>query len=329
MRAPLDPARKASYALVVLGLFAVARWDLGACLLAGLFAYLLLDLTERLLREAGVRPLAARACAVVLFLVVAVLLSLILISFTRLGLSRLPLLLDRLLPRLDGTADRFGLSLPIDSAADLRAYVLDAARENVRSITATSGVLTHGFFRILLAVAAALAKFLASRAADPPAAHFHSALSRECAARGARLWASFELVAGAQVLAAALNAAATAAFLFAAAVPFRTVLTLATFVCGMVPAAGAFASGALVAAAALTRSPQLALAAAVFLLLWHKLRHVVAGRIAGGRADLPLWAVLMSLLAGDALMGVPGLILAPTLLHYAREELRALPEPAP
>jgi predicted PurR-regulated permease PerM len=38
-----------------------------------------------------------------------------------------------------------------------------------------------------------------------------------------------------------------------------------------------------------------------------------------------MWETLLAILLGEVVLGVPGIILAPTLLHYAKEELRALP----
>ena len=38
-----------------------------------------------------------------------------------------------------------------------------------------------------------------------------------------------------------------------------------------------------------------------------------------------MWMTLLGIVVGEAMMGVPGVLLAPALLHYAREELRAIP----
>jgi predicted PurR-regulated permease PerM len=38
-----------------------------------------------------------------------------------------------------------------------------------------------------------------------------------------------------------------------------------------------------------------------------------------------MWVTLLGLLAGEALMGVPGVLIAPAMLHYLRDELRDLP----
>jgi predicted PurR-regulated permease PerM len=84
-------------------------------------------------------------------------------------------------------------------------------------------------------------------------------------------------------------------------------------------------SGTLIVAAALTRSDHLALASLAFLLIAHKGGYFLNSRVVGGRMETPTWAILLGLLAGEALMGVTGVILAPSLIHYALAELKAIP----
>jgi predicted PurR-regulated permease PerM len=81
----------------------------------------------------------------------------------------------------------------------------------------------------------------------------------------------------------------------------------------------------LIVAAALTRSDRLALIALVFLVVVHKGGYFLNSRIVGARTETPTWAILLGLLIGEALLGVTGAILAPTLIYYVRAELRAVP----
>lgn len=321
----LSGPRKVSYLLLGVALLAVARLGLGPCLLAGLFSYLILDRTDLLLGKMGVRPALARWCALVLFAVVAGLLAAVFVSFIRIGLERLPLLLDRVLPRLNELATDLGLPWPVDNAHELREYILNAAKENAQAVTKTSGLLTRGFFQIVVGVAVAVLRFLSQE--PPPAgrADLHAELLHECRHRASLFIASFERVMGAQIVIAAINAAATAAFLLSIEIPFRTFLILTTFVCGMLPIVGNVISNVVIVAAALTRSNHLAFIALVFLVVVHKAEYFLNSRVVGSRIQLPMWATLLALLAGEALMGVPGVILAPTLLYYAREELRLIP----
>ncbi len=318
--------RKLAYALFALSLYVVARFDLGPCLLAGLFSYMILSRTDRLLLEAGAKPFAARWSALGLFVVVAGLLIFIFVSFIRIGLERLPILLDHVLPRLDELAAGIGLQMPVDNAQELRSYILTTAKENARALSKASGLLTHGFFQIVVGIAVAILRFLSPEPAPGGAGRRVWPRRHATRPRAARVIGSFERVMGAQIIIAAINSLATAVFLFSVGMPFKTFLVLTTFICGMVPIAGNVISNTVIVAAALTRSTHLAIVSLLFLMAVHKAEYFLNSRIVGGRIQLPMWATLMALLVGEALMGVPGVILAPTLLYYAREELRLVPD---
>jgi predicted PurR-regulated permease PerM len=325
MSTELPLARGASYLLAAAAFVAVVKCGLGPALIAGLAAAMILAQSRRHLSEAGAGPILSRAGAIALFVVLAALLLGIIASFARLGVARLPVLLDRLLPRLDELAGRIGVALPIENASDLKAYIIGEARSNARALTAEGGLLTRGFFQIVVAVAVVVLAFLAAPKAAAAPRDLDAALARECRQRGARFFASFELVMGAQVLIAAINTALTAVFLLILHVPFRTTLLLLTFFCGMIPIAGNVISNAMIVASALTVSDSMALAALIFLVVSHKGQYFLNGQLIGRRIDTPVWLTLLGLLIGEALMGLPGAILAPTLIAYAREELRALP----
>ena len=312
---------------MILTLAAVARFDLGHALIAGFFAYLMLNDGQAALRGAGASARVARWSSLALFVVVGLLLAVIFASFIEIGVARLPVLLDRALPRLDALTHRLGLDLPIDNVGELRALILETVKENARAVESASGLLTRGFFQILLAIVVAILLFLSGSAAppEPPADGLETQFLRECRDRADLFRTSFELVMGAQIVVAAINAAAAAVFLIAFSIPFRTMLTLTAFVCGLVPIVGNVISNALIVAAALTRSDHHALAALIFLVVVHKGGYFLNSRIVGARTETPTWAILLGLLVGEALMGVTGVILAPTLIYYVRRELRAIP----
>lgn len=322
----LSPARKASYAVVVLGFYLAARYGLAVALIACLFAYMLLDQTEAALCGAGVGRVAARWIAVAVFVVLSVLLGLIFISFLRLGLSRLPVLLDRLLPRIADLCGRFGFSPPFESQRDARDVVLDTVRSHATALRDATGFLTQGFFQIIIGLIATVLKFITRddpALAKMPPESFEADFLRECRERTALFSASFERVMSAQLSIAAINAAISGVFLFSMHIPFRTFLTLAAFFCGLVPIAGNIASNSLIVAAALTHSDRLAVAALIFLIVMHKLQYVISGRVLGARLEIPTWLTLAGMLVGQTLMGGAGIILAPTLVFYLREELRS------
>lgn len=322
MSAPLSGPRKASYLMFAAGLIGIVIFHLAPAVLAGMATFMILDQVERRLQALGARPFAARWAAVGVYLTLAVLLLAIFDSFVRLGIARLPVLLDRVMPRLDGLATRFGFVVQLENVHDLRVMIMDAVRENLRSITAYSGALTRGVFQIIVACVAAILYFLTPKEKKLAARRdLHSELMDECASRIALFNASFERVVGAQVVIAAINACVTAVFLFSADIPFATFLTLTTFVCGLVPIVGNILSNTLITAAALTISEKHAVFALAFLVVIHKAEYFLNSRIVGASIEIPMWATLIGLLVGEVLMGVTGVILAPTLLYYIRAEL--------
>lgn len=327
MSTALSAPRKASYALFALALVVIARFNLGPCALAGLVSFMIMDLTERGLRRRGAKIRVARWAALAMFAVMAVALSWIFVAFVRVGVARLPVLLDTVLPRLTTLATEWGYELPVDNALELRDLLVTSAKENFASVSKTSGLLTRGFFLVLVGVFAAAMKFL-SPSEEGGGANLYEALREEFSARVRLFVRSFELVVGAQVAISTINAILTAVFLHAMGFPFKTFLILTTFVCGLVPIIGNVISNIAIVTAGLTVSVHLATFGLAYLVVIHKLEYILNSRIIGGSIDTPMWMTLLGLVAGEAMMGVPGILLAPALLHYARAELRDLPAPA-
>lgn len=324
MSLPLSGPRLASYALFVLALVVVARFGLGPCALAGLVSFMIMDLTERRLIERGFGHGVARWAALGVFAVLATALSWIFIAFVRVGVTRLPVLIDTVLPRLTTLSDRFGLEIPVDNAVELRDLVVAEVKDNFSSVSKTSGLLTRGFFQVVIGMFAAAMRFVAPPKSDRRD-HLYDSLRHEVNDRVRLFVRSFELVVGAQLTISTVNTVLTAVFLHAMGFPFKTFLILTAFVCGMVPIVGNVISNVAIVTAGLTVSVQLATFGLAYLVIIHKLEYILNSRIIGGSTDTPMWMTLIGLVVGEAMMGVPGVLLAPALLHYAREEMRALP----
>jgi predicted PurR-regulated permease PerM len=50
------------------------------------------------------------------------------------------------------------------------------------------------------------------------------------------------------------------------------------------------------------------------------LEYFLNSKIIGNRIRNPVWLTLLGLIIGERLMGVPGMILAPVVLHYLKVE---------
>ena len=65
----------------------------------------------------------------------------------------------------------------------------------------------------------------------------------------------------------------------------------------------------------------MALIALGFLIVIHKLEYFLNSKIIGDRIKNPVWLTLLGLILGERLMGIPGMILAPVVLHYLKAEM--------
>ncbi|MCX5794116.1 MAG: AI-2E family transporter [Elusimicrobia bacterium] len=319
----MSVAKKASYVLVPLAVLASAWMHLAPIVLAGLFSYMILDLTYRGLAR-RLSPLLSRWLALAVFLVAAVALGWMVARFVRATLHTLPQIAAAAIPRVIVLAESHGIDLPFDNVYELREIAIQKIKENAEAITKTSGVLTVQFFRILIAVFAAILAFFC----PPPEVHapnLFDELGRELAERMRTFMAGFEKVLGAQLGISAAYAVLTLAFLVTMGFSHLIFLTLATFLFGVMPIIGNIISNAIIVATGLTISDRHAAFALVFLIVIHKSGYFVYGRVLGTSMKVPMWQTLLAILLGEVVMGVPGIIMAPTLLHYVKEELRAIP----
>ena len=128
---------------------------------------------------------------------------------------------------------------------------------------------------------------------------------------------------GAQIIIAAINTVITAMFLILSGYPYAALLLCLVFLCGLLPIVGNLISNTVVVGVGFTISPKMGLLALIFLITIHKLEYFLNSKIIGTRIDSPMWLTLIGLIVGERLMGIPGLILAPVVLHYIKYEMSA------
>jgi predicted PurR-regulated permease PerM len=180
---------------------------------------------------------------------------------------------------------------------------------------------------ILIGIVVAVSLFINSRfdlAADKSAHsnNLYTLTAAEITKRFSILYESFATVMGAQIIISAINTALTAGFLFWNAFPYTKVLIGVTFLCGLLPIIGNIISNTLIVGVAFTISPRMALLALIFLVVLHKTEYFLNSKIIGDRIQNPMWLTLIGLVLGEKLMGIPGMILAPVILHYIKVEAK-------
>ena len=320
----MPTAKKMSYALFAGTVVATIWLKLGPVVLAALFSFMVLDITHRRLAALMPEP-TARGLSLLIFLVTAVGVAWMFIFFLKLTLLRTPAILTVLIPRIHSMAESYGFDLPFEDLHQLRQIILQTVKENAGDVTEASGLLTKRVFQIIVSVFVAILCFLSEGPRTGRDTLFDS-IRREVDDRVGLFMRGFEKILGAQVLVSFINTGITALFILAMGLPHVNFLILATFILGIIPILGNVISNAIIVATALTISAHLALIALAFLIIIHKLQYFLNSQIVGARTNIPIWQILLGLLIGEAVLGVPGIILAPAMLHYVREELRALPD---
>lgn len=319
----MTPTRKASYVLFGLLVAAVIVLKLGNVAVAGLFSYMILDLTHRVV--VGRAPTwAARWLSVLAFLVAATGMTYMVWSFIKLAVLRLPVIAITVLPKIEQLALQYGFDLPFDNLRELRELAIETLKVNLRSVSHASGILGKGFFQVVVGIFVAIFCFMGEHV-PPTQANFFDAVRRELDARIEIFMIGFEKIFGAQVIISVINTCITGVFLLTIGMPHVHFLLLSTFLLGILPIVGNVTSNTIIVGTALMVSPQLAMFTFIFLVVSHKIEYFLNSHVMGSRTNTPVWQVLIGLLVGEALMGFTGMILAPAMLHYIREEMQSVP----
>lgn len=309
------PAR-ISYLIFAILMVLVAWLHLGTLLLTSLFGYLALQVF--LIRR-------SKTLSVTLYLVAAAVIGAGLVYFSNLAYRTLPKITEISIPAMVEFAEKNGIELPFTDYASLKIAALDQAREGFAVIGRYAKVASFQFVLVLAGLVVPLSIFLgpgwrAGKGTSTAEDNVYFAVTRELTARFRTLYESFAKVMGAQIVISAINTALTAAFLAFNGYPYAGLLSALVFVCGLLPIVGNIISNAVIVGVGFTISSRTGVYALVFLVAIHKLEYFLNSKIVGKRIDSPMWLTLVGLVVGERLMGIPGMILAPVVLHFIRVE---------
>ena len=313
-----QPAR-ISYVIVVLLLVLVAYLHLGTFLLTSLFGYLAL-------RAFTIRR--SKWLSVTLYLIAVAVIGAGLLYFSNLAYRTLPRVAETSIPAMVGFAEKNGIDLPFTDYASLKSTALDAAREGFAIVSQYAKTASWQLVLLLAGLVVPLSIFMGpgwtARKKEPTeSGNLYFAVTREISMRFKTLYESFAKVIGAQIVISAVNAVMTAIFLIFNSYPYAGLLTTLVFLCGLIPIVGNLISNAVVVGVGFTLSSRIGIYALIFLVLIHKLEYFLNSKIVGQRIDSPMWLTLIGLLVGERVMGIPGMILAPVVLHFIRVETSA------
>jgi len=320
-----------SYLLVVGALAACAWLRLGTLIvtiLFSLFALRLLNVVRR------------RWLAGVLFIIVFAAAFYGFFIFIQQAAKELPRIVDDVIPTVSQHAQRFNFDIPVADFDGTKKIIEKILRENLGSLASFFKLASRQFIMLVAGIIIALGIFLqrqlpppAPDAPDAPNANLYTSCHEAIRCRFSSFFRSFETVMGAQIMISGINTFFTACFflvchLLGFPLPYPGFLIPLTFLCGILPIVGNIISNCFIVGTALTVSLELAVAALVFLVFIHKLEYFLNSQIIGSRIRQPMWLTLIGLIVGEYLMGIPGVILAPVVLHYIKSEASRFPAPA-
>lgn len=247
----------------------------------------------------------------------------------------LPEIAKETIPAVVSFAEKQGIELPFTDYDSLKSLAMESVKDRMANMGryAREAALQLAMLIIGLVVSVSLflnAKWETESDPDVVKGSLYSTVVRELALRFSTFYSSFSRVIGAQIIISLINTTLTAVFLVWNGFHYSTVLIVLTFLCGLLPIIGNILSNTLIVGVAFSISPQMALFALIFLIVIHKFEYFLNSKIIGDRIKNPMWLTLVGIVLGEKLMGIPGMILAPVVLHYIKVEAsRAkLTEPA-
>ena len=305
-----------SYMIVALLLVLVGLLHLGTLAFTTLFGYFALRLFSF-----G----RSKALGVAIYIVAVSAIGYGLFFFSRQAYIALPKIAEASIPAAVEYAEKKGLELPFTDYASLKTLALNSVKEKFANVGRYARAAAFQIAMLLIGLVVAVSLFINAgwrTEGDPDAVKdsFYALVSQELVVRFRTFYRSFATVIGAQIVISVINTGLTSVFILWNGYPYGMVIIVLTFLCGLVPIIGNLASNTLIVGVGLTLSPRTALIALLFLVVIHKLEYFLNSKIIGDRIKNPMWLTLLGLVLGEKLMGIPGMILAPVILHYVKVE---------
>lgn len=316
IESPLKKSARISYAIMAVLLVIIGWFHVGTLVLVSMFGYFALQKFSFF---------RSKLIAVLLYLVAVTIIGYGLFYFSRLAYDALPKIAEETIPAVVGFAESRKIELPFTDYASLKAVAMKEVKEGFGNVRRYAGVLVLQLALLIIGLVVALSLFLNARweVDDDPNAvkdNVYSMVAHQLVARFHNFYLSFCTVIGAQIIISLFNTAFTCIFLVWNGFPYIIVIVVLTFLCGLLPIIGNIMSNTLIVGVGFTISPKMALISLVFLVVIHKMEYFLNSKIIGDRIKTPMWLTLIGIVLGEKLMGIPGMILAPVVLHYIKLE---------
>ena len=324
--------QQAAWLLMALALLACLKLALLPALLAGLLVYELVHilagwLPRRLLRGRFGDQAKLLAVGALTALVLAGLFASAagLWAFYRSDAGSLPSLLQKMAEIIASLPPWLSEHLP-SAPEGIHQAAIDWLREHALELQNLGKETGRGLAHVLIGMV--IGAMLALQEAQTSTGS--GALTQALVERARRLAEAFRGVVFAQVRISALNSVFTALYLalllplLGVQLPFVKSMILLTFLAGLIPVIGNLVSNTVIVVVSLSHSPQVALGSLVFLVVIHKLEYFLNARIIGERIHACAWELLLAMLLMEAAFGLAGVIAAPIVYAYVKDELRGV-----
>lgn len=245
--------------------------------------------------------------------------------FSKHAYVALPEIVQTTIEKTADYAKERGVELPFTSWNDVKEMGMAKVKEKIVNLGLYARWAAVEVVFVIIGIVVAVSLYLSTQldiGAEPgaDADNLYAAIGLEVAARFRTFYQSFSTVMGAQMIISTINTLLTSVFLLWNGFPYVGVIIVMTFLFGLLPIIGNLLSNALIVGVGLSISPYTAVASLVFLVVLHKGEYFLNSKIIGNRIRNPMWMTLLALILGEKLMGIPGMILAPVVLHFIKVE---------
>lgn len=319
----ISPLRKASYLFVVSALALSFASDLCTPFITILFSYLALINLNRVCKR--------KYLSILLFCVLVLGVINAFVYFGRQAVTTIPHIISTSVPALLTYAETNGYMkmLPFDDVESMKTAIIDGAKGELAYFANFAKVATKEFVLLIIGLVIACSMFARpeldlDRGKHQIVNNLYTRFCDEISLRFRNFYESFSTVMGAQIVISMINTLFTGVFVAAVGMPHAAIIIIITFLCGLLPIIGNLMSNTVIVGVGITVGPRLAALSLVFLVVLHKFEYFLNSKIIGGRIRNPMWLTLLGLVVGEKLAGIPGMILAPVILHYLKIEARQI-----
>jgi predicted PurR-regulated permease PerM len=220
------------------------------------------------------------------------------------------------------------LDIGIDDAAIKETIFSQSAKSfgiAVKLFNTLSKEIIYVLFAFILNMLLFLEKGVVHRVFFTEEGSLTAFLYRFCAARFGRFYRYFRKVMVGQFFISLINTSITSIVVLSLGLPHKVTLLCIVFLCGLLPVIGNLISNTILSVTALISSGIPAFIICLALLIGlHKLEYFLNGKIIGTIIRLPMFATVLCLLAGEALLGIFGMVVAIPFALTLRDELNAV-----